>query len=410
MAACRSTSPSRSSTTARAGTSQACLEAVLADLAGSGLEHRVLVLDNASGDDLSELARAHPEVAFETAERNLGFGAGHNRLATRHDAAALLILNPDARIVEPAHGRAAARGAARRRRGGGRAAADRRRRAPSTRATTGSCAASARASRRPRGTATTAAATSPPTPPGCPARRASSRGAGSTRVGGFDTGFFLYKEEEDLFLRIRQAGGRVLLPADGPRRARRRGVVAARDEHLAPSVARFAAQAHPLPRAAPADAGRAPRGGGLGRAARPPAGPLILLLHNRYRVPGGEERAVEDLAWLIRDRAGRGGDRARARLGVAERARARPPGLLRGRAAPGGGGGRRAAHRRARRARPQRPSGVRLARAGGGARRRRARRAAPAQLPARVRGRHVLHRTARTARAATAATRSRACG
>ena len=58
---------------------QVCLEAVLADLAGSGLEHRVLVLDNASGDDLSDLARAHPEVAFETAERNLGFGAGHNR-------------------------------------------------------------------------------------------------------------------------------------------------------------------------------------------------------------------------------------------------------------------------------------------------------------------------------------------
>ena len=26
---------------------------------------------------------------------------------------------------------------------------------------------------------------------------------------------------------------------------------------------------------------------------------MILLLHNRYRVPGGEERAVEDLAWLI---------------------------------------------------------------------------------------------------------------
>ncbi len=26
---------------------------------------------------------------------------------------------------------------------------------------------------------------------------------------------------------------------------------------------------------------------------------VILLLHNRYRVPGGEERAVEDLAWLI---------------------------------------------------------------------------------------------------------------
>jgi glycosyltransferase involved in cell wall biosynthesis len=33
----------------------------------------------------------------------------------------------------------------------------------------------------------------------------------------------------------------------------------------------------------------------------PSAPPLILLLHNRYRVPGGEERAVDDLAWLIRE-------------------------------------------------------------------------------------------------------------
>ena len=31
---------------------------------------------------------------------------------------------------------------------------------------------------------------------------------------------------------------------------------------------------------------------------------MILLLHNRYRVPGGEERAVEDMAWLIREHLG----------------------------------------------------------------------------------------------------------
>jgi glycosyltransferase involved in cell wall biosynthesis len=31
---------------------------------------------------------------------------------------------------------------------------------------------------------------------------------------------------------------------------------------------------------------------------------VILLLHNRYRVPGGEERAVEDLEWLIRHELG----------------------------------------------------------------------------------------------------------
>jgi glycosyltransferase involved in cell wall biosynthesis len=31
---------------------------------------------------------------------------------------------------------------------------------------------------------------------------------------------------------------------------------------------------------------------------------LILVLHNRYRTTGGEERAVEDLLWLIRERLG----------------------------------------------------------------------------------------------------------
>ena len=31
---------------------------------------------------------------------------------------------------------------------------------------------------------------------------------------------------------------------------------------------------------------------------------MILLLHNRYRIPGGEERAVEDLRWLIAEHLG----------------------------------------------------------------------------------------------------------
>ncbi len=31
---------------------------------------------------------------------------------------------------------------------------------------------------------------------------------------------------------------------------------------------------------------------------------MILFLHNRYRVPGGEERVVQDLMWLVRERLG----------------------------------------------------------------------------------------------------------
>jgi glycosyltransferase involved in cell wall biosynthesis len=56
---------------------------------------------------------------------------------------------------------------------------------------------------------------------------------------------------------------------------------------------------------------------------------MILLLHNRYRVPGGEERAVEDLAWLIRTELGEDAEvlkRDSAALGQARAA----AGLLRG--------------------------------------------------------------------------------
>lgn len=56
---------------------------------------------------------------------------------------------------------------------------------------------------------------------------------------------------------------------------------------------------------------------------------MILLLHNRYRHPGGEERAVEDLRWLIETELGEPTEllqRDSARLG----GRAAARGLLRG--------------------------------------------------------------------------------
>jgi N-acetylglucosaminyl-diphospho-decaprenol L-rhamnosyltransferase len=218
---------------------EVCLETVLADLAGSGLEHRVLVLDNASGDDLSELAQAHPEVAFETAERNLGFGAGHNRLATRHDGAALLVLNPDARIIEP---QTIARLLAALRERDGAAAVG-----PQLVAADGTVDPRDHGELRGfRARVAQAAGHSHYRRRDEPVDAAWVSGAACLvarrwfdAVGGFDTGFFLYKEEEDLFLRIRQAGGRVLY-VPTVRIEHEGGVVASRDEHLAPSVARFA--------------------------------------------------------------------------------------------------------------------------------------------------------------------------
>src|SRR6266704_256028 len=45
-------------------------------------------------------------------------------------------------------------------------------------------------------------------------------------------------------------------------------------------------------------------GGAIARARLGSRPPVILQLHHRYRHPGGEERAVEDLAWLIRAELG----------------------------------------------------------------------------------------------------------
>jgi N-acetylglucosaminyl-diphospho-decaprenol L-rhamnosyltransferase len=219
---------------------EACLPTVLADVAG--LDHRVLVLDNASGDDLSALAAAHPSVEFVDSDRNVGFGAGHNLLAARHDAPALLILNPDTEIVEP---RTVERLLAAL--GDGVAAV-------------GPQLVSASGAVDPRdhgelhgfrARVALAAGDSHYRRRDAPADVAWVSGAACLvdraafdAVGGFDPEFFLFKEEEDLFVRIRERGGRVLyLPTVRVRHEG--GVVASRDEHMPASAARFAAKHAP---------------------------------------------------------------------------------------------------------------------------------------------------------------------
>ncbi len=215
---------------------EACLRTVLDDLSDGDLDVRVLVLDNASGDDLSALAARHPEVEFDVAEQNLGFGAGHNALAARHDAAALLFLNPDARFIEP---RTVARLLAAL---GGDVQA------------VGPQLVSASGDVEPfdhgelhgfRARVAQAAGDTYYRQRDAPADVAWVSGAACLvarrafdAVGGFDPGFFLYKEEEDLFLRIRRGGGRVrYLPSVRVRHDA--AATASRETHLPDSAARF---------------------------------------------------------------------------------------------------------------------------------------------------------------------------
>jgi N-acetylglucosaminyl-diphospho-decaprenol L-rhamnosyltransferase len=210
-----------------------CLRAVLDDLGASGLTHRVLVLDNASGDDLSEFA-AIAEV--HVAERNLGFGAGQNRLAGMHDAAVLLLLNPDA-VVAP--GTAAALVAALEEPGVAAAGPQ-------------LVDAAGRVHRwdhgelhGPRARLAAAAGHSHPRERHERAEVAWVSGACAAvarpwfdAVDGFDPGFFLYKEEEDLFLRMRRLGARVVYEP-GVRVVHAGSVTGARPAHLDASVRRY---------------------------------------------------------------------------------------------------------------------------------------------------------------------------
>jgi N-acetylglucosaminyl-diphospho-decaprenol L-rhamnosyltransferase len=78
-----------------------CVETVVSDLNGSAVRYEINLLDNASGEELAGLARRFDGCRAFTAPANLGFGGGHNLLASKTDAPHLLILNPDVEIVEP---------------------------------------------------------------------------------------------------------------------------------------------------------------------------------------------------------------------------------------------------------------------------------------------------------------------
>jgi GT2 family glycosyltransferase len=66
------------------------------------LHWQVIVVDNASHDGTADLvARRHPWVSLQRSAINLGFAAGNNLAAQYAQAPLLLLLNPDA-MVDPA--------------------------------------------------------------------------------------------------------------------------------------------------------------------------------------------------------------------------------------------------------------------------------------------------------------------
>lgn len=187
-----------------------CLATVVPDLERSGAGYEINLLDNDSGEPLEELGRSITHSHAFTVSRNLGFGGGHNLLASKTEARYLLILNPDVEFLVPDTAKrllAIATSEA------GVAAVG-----PKLLTPTGSAQAydhgrlhGVRAQIALRGGHSYWHETG--------TRQDAAWVSGAVllvdreafnRVGGFDEQLFLYKEDEDLCLRLRRAGGRVV--------------------------------------------------------------------------------------------------------------------------------------------------------------------------------------------------------
>jgi N-acetylglucosaminyl-diphospho-decaprenol L-rhamnosyltransferase len=206
-----------------------CLDSVVAALDGGSLTSRVLVLENGSSEDLSDLAsRYRGRVALHTSDVNLGFGGGHNLLASRAASSFLCCVNPDVvvteadvfeRLLESFRDPAVAIAGPLLRTESGRPQIWDHGELAGIRARVANGAGHAHwIARRDR----------------CEAAWVSgafmlARRSAFAAVGGFDERYFLYKEEEDLCLRLRRSHHKVVYDPT-VEVTHSGGVVAARDE------------------------------------------------------------------------------------------------------------------------------------------------------------------------------------
>jgi N-acetylglucosaminyl-diphospho-decaprenol L-rhamnosyltransferase len=222
-----------------------CLGSLLAALGETPVSSAVAVLDNGSSDDLTEIAAEFAgAVEFHGLAQNRGFGAGHNALAARNTSPLICLVNPDvvaqqrdvfARLLDAlADPDVAVAGPLLRTPAGEPQRFDHGE-LHGLRARIANEAGHAHW--RPRAERADVAWVS--------GAFLLVRRAAFEAAGGFDEGFFLYKEEEDLCLRIRQHGWRVRYCPDAE--ARHVGsVVAQRDPaHLDASVERYRAKHFP---------------------------------------------------------------------------------------------------------------------------------------------------------------------
>ena len=219
----------------------ACVRSVADDLAKHHISYTIAIADNASGDDLSDIPTLFPDVDVQIFMRahNDGFGAGHNFLARKTYGDVRLLLNPDVEIIERdtivrllddlSDGVAVCGPALLMRDGQPQ---------PYDHAESDTVRARlnlflGKSLWHPGGQKRTCAWVS--------GAVFCVRDDAFRAVGGFDEKFFLYKEEEDLCLRLRQRGSAIVY--DPTIRVRHIGsVVARKDDHMAQSMAYYNAK------------------------------------------------------------------------------------------------------------------------------------------------------------------------